>query len=752
MVKSACIGFCRSLDNKKLYDLVRNYLFGDGSLDEQILFEECKKMRIENWKMQKKYDTDIILSNDFTMFDRMLDTICFVGNIPRKYYWEGGKVPLEIYFSMALGKQKDKFDVEPLVMKNWLNTNYLYYVPEFNDPIEFAYSDNKPINEAIEAMSIGINSRIAILSPMSYLLLGRTIDNDINAIDLLEDILPVYNDFFKNVKRIGIKSVQIEDPMIFKVEDENVKDKYKYCYKQIREYAGELELNLVSYGSDLTNIVSFLSTLDVNSIHLDIVCNRENIENIKAKIRKDMKISLGIIDGGDIWKNDLNKSLDIVSSFCDTFGDENIIIANSCPMFLIPSSTKNEVLPDTIADKVSFGIDKLEEIRLLKTAINKGRSYIVEELKVNEEFFKKNKLYQKVRVDGNLEKDYKKTDRSNRNFYDVFKDFSNENKQIFTTLVGNIDNNCNKTDIQNNSSLSCYSSSCLKNCYDISPVSDVLENTYTLKKNFIPRSGLLYYTPSIIFGEASIKKNRDIAGDFLKEFGQTSKLKKLSFCTPNHYINFSFVSPFYDYDRIAKTLENTFLVLLDSFKSKIDIIQINDLSLFMNFSSNQKHFSISNNNAFLDKIKNFKSKVFYTQYSPDTDIVHLCENVNADLLILKSCDWQNDLLREFIFYRSKIPICFDLFNPKTIRLPNKSKMFSKIQKIIHTLGSDNLSFCIGDEIPDWLGEKKISSMISVFNTSIEDVFKKVSHQKKHNNKITKTKKQKTEAKGVKKKS
>ena len=747
MVKSACIGFCRSLDNKKLYDLVYGYLFGNGEIGEQKLLEECKKMRIENWKVQKKYDTDIILSNDFTMFDRMLDTICFVGNIPRKYYWEGGKVPLEIYFSMAFGKQKDKFDVEPLVTKNWLQTNYLYYVPEFSDPIEFAYSDNKSINEAIEAMSIGINSHIVILSPMSYLLLGRTTEDDINVLDLLEDVLPVYNDFFKNCRRIGIKNIQLEDPMIFKIEDENIKNKYKYCYKQIREYADDIELNLVSYNYDLTNVINFLSTLEVNSIHLDIPYNEKNIENIKTKIRKGMKVSLGVVDGGDIWKNNLNKSLDIVSSFCDTFGEENIIISNSCPMFLIPSSTKNETLPESIANKVSFGIEKLEEIRLLKTAINKGKSYVAEELKENEIFFKQNNRHART-----FKASYRNDNRNNRinkKISDIFKNAGGENK-VFTTLAGNIGNSNDNVNVQNNSHLSCCSLSVLKDGYDASMLSDSIKHTYTLKNNFLPRSGFAYYAPNIIFNEVSFDNNKDLTNKILNEFSHTSKLTKLSLCSPNHYLNFSFISPFIDYDKVKTTLEDAFLKFLHNFKNKVDIIQINDLSLFTNYSQYRNKIGVLDNNSFLNKIDDeFKCKVFYTHYSPNTDIVNLCEGLSVDLLILESSDWQSDLLHEFIFYRPKIPICFDLFNPKTIRLPSKFKMYAKIQKIIHTIGDGDLAFCIGNDIPNWFEDKKVSSIISIFHSSIEEAYKKIGQ--KHNNKTTKAKKYKTGTKSSNKK-
>ena len=173
MVKVSCIGFNRSGVNNEVANAVRK--FCTKEIQEQQLLSICKEVRHNNWKVQIENNVDIISSNDFSMLDNVLDMSCLVGNIQRRYYWEGGKIPLEIYFSMARGQQKDKFDVLPLEVEHFLNTNYLYYVPEFQDPIEFIYSDNKPIIEYLEVKgSFKTDSRPVILGPISYLLLGKS--------------------------------------------------------------------------------------------------------------------------------------------------------------------------------------------------------------------------------------------------------------------------------------------------------------------------------------------------------------------------------------------------------------------------------------------------------------------------------------------------------------------------------------------------------------------------------------------------
>ena len=204
------------------------------------------------------------------MYDHVLDTTCLLGNIQRRFYWEGGRVPMNIYFSMVQGQQHDKFDVLPLELQNWLNTNYLYYVPEFVDPIDFAYSDNKPIIEYLEAKMIGVDTTSTIMGPISYLLSGKSKEPDIEPLDLLDDVLAVYKELFINYQRIGVKNVQIEEPLIGIDLDRSLQNKFTYCYNALRQYAGDINLHFVSYYSNLRDSFELICSLPVNSFHIDV--------------------------------------------------------------------------------------------------------------------------------------------------------------------------------------------------------------------------------------------------------------------------------------------------------------------------------------------------------------------------------------------------------------------------------------------------------------------------------------------------
>ena len=145
MINSATIGFHRIGPNAEIPLAVKKYL--SKNINAEELLNVVANIRKQTWEIQKNNYINIIPSNDISLYDNMLDMTCLLGNIPKRYYWEGGKVPLEIYFTMTRGQQKDKFDVLPLELQYYFDTDYMYFVPEFEDPIDFASSDNKSILE-----------------------------------------------------------------------------------------------------------------------------------------------------------------------------------------------------------------------------------------------------------------------------------------------------------------------------------------------------------------------------------------------------------------------------------------------------------------------------------------------------------------------------------------------------------------------------------------------------------------------------
>lgn len=756
MVRSACIGFCRSSNNKKLSEYINGYLA--GKIDERELKTYCQKVRLENIEVQKNIGIDIIPCNDFSMYDHMLDATCLVGNIQRRYYWEGGIIPLEIYFLLANGMQKDKFDVVPLKLQNWLNTNYLYHVPEFVQPIDFTYSDNKPIVEYLEAKRAGVETRPTIIAPITYLLQGKLLDNDTELLSLVDEILPVYKELFVNCQRIGIKSIQLEDPMICSAIDFSTKEKYKDCYEELRGYAGDIELHLVSYYGSLYDNFDFVRSLPVNSIHIDIPYNKEYLNEYVDRIDKSVKISLGIVDARNVWKNNLNESIEIVSKFCDKIGSENVVVANSSPLFLCPYSVELEQdLPSCLENSLSFAVEKLRELEIIKKAINDGKKSVESELNLNKKLFNKktcNYYFGDVSCYSDDVKDVKgnKTEKYNSRWHDfIEKNKIRKNPMMFS---GNAD----VEEIQKHPGVDIVSVGFTEKSYDISDYRDYTKGIHVLNGNLIPRFGCEYYYPTIIYDDISIKK--DIFEDCIKDAKKyTKKPLKFNVCSPVHFINFAFVSPFVDVKDIYRELSLGLVKSLQYVMKDIDILQINEFTFTTGVKINclksvdRIDCICDNLNHFIDLIGNSKCVALYNSYEDLNDVFEYICDTKVDIIFTSSVRSGHDILNIFVKYKPKIPIGFGMIDLYSSRVTTKSDVSTVVSRMFNCIDSDNVAFVVDGDFTNKKNiEDHVLKSLTNFDSSFKVVLKEIEKEKKHDAKEVKIEeKKKKKDKNVKKK-
>ena len=700
MLRSACIGFCRSSDNKKLGTLVENYL--DGQLDEQTFIEECTKIKVNNWKTQKQQGIDIIPSNDFTIYDNMLDATCLFGNIPRKYYWEGGKVPLDIYLTLARGKQQNKFDVSPLEIRQWLNTSYLYHRSEYNDNIELTYADNKSVVEYLEAKKVGIETRPVLIGPISYLLQNTSYEYKLYSSSALQEIMAIYKELFDNYKRINIKSVQIDEPSICFITNREANTAYMYCYNKLREYADDMEIHLVTYYKNIYDNFKFIQSLPVNSIHIDMDYNDNYMEHILYQANKDCKLSLGIVSAKSLWKNNLSQSIDIVSRFCDKFGSDNIIIANSSPLFLCPYSTELETeMPNELKSQLSFALEKLNELRIIKTAINEGKNKVTTELSENKKIFEKRKTYNNVT--GILSKnDFKSsinhkplTGKSN-GFGNLLKKY-NITTPIFMLSNVNYNNTTNYEDIQQT-----YTDiiSVDSKCGDCRAISDNFSRNekcgyYVLKHNTIPIVGNFYYCPIIIFDALKLPENLFI-NEIKNAKKNTKKPIKLSICSPLEFLNRSFISPFLNLDGVKQKLFNDLTDKINKIIDKVDILQINESSFGDNLDIKQNTDEIMHN--FMNELSYFLSKInahhndsvvaLYCAYSNIDNIFDYISRLNVDIFLTDAIRSGYRITRSLFI--DSISIAFGVIDPYSNRKPTYNELLSAIKTITSAIKTNKI--------------------------------------------------------------
>ena len=364
MIQVASIGYPRIGPKRELKKALEQ--FWKGEIQEQDLHNVAKNLRKQNWQTQKSAGVDLISSNDFSFYDQVLDAICLLGAVPKRYKWDGQEVNLTTYFAMARGSQTADLDVPALEMTKWFDTNYHYLVPELSAEQTFKLSSNKPFEEYEEAKQAGFDTKPIILGPLTFLLLAKGIDG-FNTINLLDKILPIYKQIVEKFSQLGAEWIQIDEPILVKDLDSNVVSKIKDTLNQIKGAAGNCKILLATYFEDLNEDVKnqvFESNVDV--VHLDLVRGSKNKEYVK---NSNKKLSLGLVDGRNVWKTNLQEKINFIK---DNISND-VIIASSCPLLHSPYDLELEQkVPVEIKRWLSFAKQKLLELNLIKGFINDG--------------------------------------------------------------------------------------------------------------------------------------------------------------------------------------------------------------------------------------------------------------------------------------------------------------------------------------------------------------------------------------------
>jgi len=371
MIRTASLGFPCLGENLEQINVLNNFF--NGKIDEQELYKIGYKIRKCNIEIQKKAHIDIISSNDFTWHDQVWDASVLLGNIPSRYYWEGGEVPTDIYFAPTLGHRKDKFEVPGMEYRPWFNTKLYYTVPEFQDATDFVQSDNKIMQHFIECSGFGVKSRPILLGPITYIMLGKVFDTedeefvDIDFQKTLNEILDVYSKIFINLKRIGVLEVQIDEPFLTTDISTSQQNLYSMAYEKISSYAQDIKITLTTGFGDIGQNADLVFSLPVKCIHLDLVSAPNQIEYL-AKYNTKKEISLGLIDGQNVFINDIENSVKIAQKALEYV--ENIQIAPSCNLSHCPINLENETkLDQNIVKYLSFSKQKLDELTLIKRCL-----------------------------------------------------------------------------------------------------------------------------------------------------------------------------------------------------------------------------------------------------------------------------------------------------------------------------------------------------------------------------------------------
>ncbi|MCT3806269.1 5-methyltetrahydropteroyltriglutamate--homocysteine S-methyltransferase [Elizabethkingia anophelis] len=347
--------------------------YWSGKIIQKELLDVSRRIINENLKLQQEAGIDLIPVNDFSFYDHVLDMTLTLGAIPQRYHdviLNKANNELDLYFAMARGYQKDGLDITAMEMTKWFDTNYHYIVPEFSKGQSFKLFSNKIINEFIGARQIGINAKPVILGPVSYLLLGKEKEEGFEKLDLIDNLLPVYLEILKSLQSHGAEYIQIDEPFLVLDLTDKAKEVYTAVYTKIQKELPNLKIILTTYFEGLEDNLPLALSLPVDTLHVDLVRKPEQLENILAAIPENLKLSLGVVDGRNIWKNDFESSLQFIRKAKEKLGEERILIAPSSSLLHVPYDldleTKEESLPAEIKQWMAYAKQKIKEVALLR--------------------------------------------------------------------------------------------------------------------------------------------------------------------------------------------------------------------------------------------------------------------------------------------------------------------------------------------------------------------------------------------------
>lgn len=362
------LGYPRIGSKRELKKACEQYWSGKIVLEE--LLSVGRTICNQNWKIQKEAGISLIPCNDFSYYDQVLDMSLIVGAIPARYHevaLKKNNTELDLYFAMARGYQKDGLDITAMEMTKWFDTNYHYIVPEFYKDQRFKLSSDKIFNEFAGAIQTGINAKPVIIGLVSYLLLGKEKEAGFDKLDLATNLLPVYCEILTRLQEQGAEWIQFDEPFLALDLTEKAKETYHLIYSEIRKKFPKLKVIVATYFDGLKDNLPLAVSLPVNALHVDLVRTPEQLEDLLNVIPEHLHLSLGLIDGRNIWKNDYKKSLDFIKKAVDRLGQDRILIAPSCSLLHSPCDLDFETeLNPEIKNWLSFAKQKVKEVVVLK--------------------------------------------------------------------------------------------------------------------------------------------------------------------------------------------------------------------------------------------------------------------------------------------------------------------------------------------------------------------------------------------------
>ncbi len=340
--------------------------FWDGKTDATQLQQQAAERQAAIWQTQREAGIDLVATGDFSLYDHVLDTAAMLGCIPERYNWDGGEITPELYFALARGAD----GIPACEMTKWFDTNYHYLIPEL--PEHFQLTCNRSL-EALRRASgvLGESAKPWILGPFTFLKLANLADSELLA--RLEELTPLYERLLRELAAETSALVQMDEPsLVTDISDEEW-NAFAACYEKLAQ--ANPNLCVQTYYGDVAPLWSRLVKLPVAALGVDMVAGRKRNSSaiLSCPFPADKKLVLGVVDGRNVWRSDLNVALAYVQNIAVWVPAERLLISSSCPLWHLPETVADEaVLPSDLRDGLCFAQQRLQELNLLARALRGG--------------------------------------------------------------------------------------------------------------------------------------------------------------------------------------------------------------------------------------------------------------------------------------------------------------------------------------------------------------------------------------------
>ena len=358
------LGFPRVGLRRELKKAQESYWAGNSS--QQDLLEVGRELRARHWQQQKEAGMDIVPVGDFAWYDHVLTTSLLLGNVPARHQNADGSVDLDTLFRIGRGRAPTGEPAAAAEMTKWFNTNYHYMVPEFTKGQQFRLSWTQLLDEVDEALALGHKVKPVLLGPVTYLWLGKVKGEPFDRLSLLQDILPVYQQVLAELAKRDIEWVQIDEPALVLELPQAWLDAFKPAYEALQ---GHSKLLLTTYFDSIGQNIDVIQALPVQGLHVDLVHGKDDIASLNAKVPAAWLLSLGVINGRNVWRADLSSWFERLQPLVSQ--RQQLWIGSSCSLLHSPIDLNSETrLDEEVKSWFSFALQKCGELALLSKALN----------------------------------------------------------------------------------------------------------------------------------------------------------------------------------------------------------------------------------------------------------------------------------------------------------------------------------------------------------------------------------------------